>query len=304
MTDLEPGTKINQKRTETDDKIHEQRMSSQLEQYHLLGIETKKELDRIYDSIDQFKMDLDTHFEFKIQNKPFKIRQVVSYSSNTKQKKDPVIWHIETVSPGSPRMVYESLSTPKYREEWDTYFASSRKIQIEDGFPNIYIFQSCSRIGAGGLISPRDFVEMVSIHEFTNEATGYQSVQSASKSVEREDIPKQKGFVRGNVVIGGMLFERLSDKEMDEMELPKLMVPVNEDMTFDIKEKENTKECEWTRIRYILQTDIKGWIPATIVNAAMSRAMNGVISDLREFVIRKRLGLINECQVLQQEDTL
>ena len=274
-----------------DDQKQEPVMSPQLKQYHLEGIEIKTELDRLLTTTDKFNVASDTYPEFKIQNKSFRIRQLVSYSSDTKKKKDPMIWYTETVSPGSPWMVYESWTDSTFRMQWDSHLSSSRKIQIDDAFPNIYILHSSAKAAGGGLISPRDFVDLLSIHEFENNATGYKSVQIASKSIERDDVPKQKGFVRGTVVISGVLFERLSDNEMKDMKLPKLTVSAKGDENGDEDEKEKTKECEWTRIRYILQTDIKRWIPASVINAAMSHTNNGMMRDLRNFVARKRLGL-------------
>ena len=274
-----------------DDQKDEPEMSPQLKQYQMEGIEIKKELDRLLTTSDQFIVASDTYPEFKIQNKSFRIRQLVSYSSDTKKTTDPMIWYTETVSPGSPWMVYETWTDSTFRMQWDSQLSTARKIQIDDAFPNIYILHSSVKAAGGGLISPRDFVNLLSIHEFENNATGYKAVQIASKSIERDDVPEQNGFVRGTVYISGALFERLSEDEMKEMKLPKLTVAAKEDENADEDEKENTKECEWTRIRYIVQTDIKGWIPVSVINASMSYMNNGMMRDLRNFIIQKRLGL-------------
>ena len=247
----------------SDDEEQESQMSPELKHYHMMGIEIRKEVDRLLTTTDQFKVSSETYFEFEIQLKSFRIRQVVSYSSDTKNKNDPLIWYVDTVCPGSPQMVYECFM-PKYREEWDLSISSFRKIHSDEAFPNISIFHKCLKGGGGGLISPRDFVDLLVTHEFTNKETGYRSVQTAQKSVESLFRPEQKGFVRGNVMMGSLLCERLSDEKMEEMGLPRLLVAVNGDSHSKVENKEKTKICEWTRVRYVIQMDLKGWIPASV----------------------------------------
>ena len=268
---------------DTDGQMHAQQTSSQLKQYQMQSVETRKELDRLLAKRDQFKVSLDNYLKFKIQNKPFKIHKTVSYSHDTKEKKDPAFWYCETVCPGLPKMICESFNNPEYRMEWESNFSSLRKIQIDDTLPNLHILHSCAKAVAGGLISPRDCVELFSTHEFENKATGYRSIQIAAKSIVREDIPKQKGFVRADVLIAGWIFERLSNEERKELGLPNLMVDEGDDV--------NTKECEWTRIRYIFQSDLKGWLPASVINMGISQTISRMMCDLRNFIIQKRLGL-------------
>merc|ERR1712003_494926 len=103
------------------------------------------------------------------------------------------------------------------------------------------------------MISARDFVGLCRIYE---DLDG-KSVQIASTSIERKDMPKKKGFVRGNIILSGVLFEQMEQSEVVKCKLPKLM------MLDDEKES----ECKWTRIRYIVQTDLKGWIPSSVINS-------------------------------------
>ena len=88
-------------------------------------------------------------------------------------------------------------------------------------------------------------------------------------------------------MICGMLFEGMNDTEMKEMKLPELMVPV--DKASGNQNMGKTKKCEWTRIRYVLQTDIKGWIPSSVINAAMSHTNKGIMRDLRSYVMQQQL---------------
>ena len=294
----DPDIKLKSKDAARANDGQDSKMSLELEQYHLESAEVLKEFDHLLTTTDQFQVSSDTYFDFKIQDKSFRIRQSLSSSTDTKQKKDPMIWFVDTICPGSPQMVHESLMEPEFRMQWDSQFSSFRKITIDDAFPNIHILHSSAKAVAGGLVSPRDLVDLASVHTFTNKETGFKSIQTVLKSVERKDIPKQRGFVRANVVISGLLFERLSDDEMEKMELPKLMVSDNQHHDADNENMVNDKECEWTRIRYITQTDIKGWIPSKVINAAMSHTISGVIRYLRDFVMYERLALIKKSSAM------
>lgn len=269
-----------------DDQQRELQMTAQqIKQYHEQTAEVTKEFNRLLTATDQFKLSSDIYFEYEIQDKSFKIRQMVSYSIDTKNKNDPRIWYVDTVCPGSARMINESFTDPSCRKQWDSDFASLQRFKIDEASPNIYIQQTFSKAAAGGLVSGREFVDLASTHEVENKETGCVSILSSSTSIQRDDMPKQKGFVRANIMIGGFLFETLSNDEIEEMELPKLLVTVNEES------EEKTKECRWTRIRYLLQLDVGGWLPTSVINAALSNSNNALMRDLRNFVIEKRLGL-------------
>ena len=261
-------------------------MSPQCKEYHIKGLEIKKELEHLHTKLDTFNVSSETFLKLKIQGKSFEIPQKVSNSPDTKDKKNPMIWCSETVLPGSPRFVYESLMDPRHRTQWDQQLSAFRRIVVDDAFPDIYIMHNSTKPAVGGLISPRDFVDLVTVHEFENKVTGYQSLHFTMHSIEREDIPKQKGHIRANLVMCGTLFERLSDEEIEEMKLPKLMVSV--DGNGD--EKKKKQQCEWTKMRYIIQTDIKGWIPQSVINLAMSQSNNEIMNNLRNYIIQKRLG--------------
>ena len=251
----------------TNKHIKELLMISQLQQYHLDSLNIKKEWDRLIPKIDGFQVFQEEYLTFKIQQKSFKIPQTVLHSPDNKQKRDPLIWYVETVCPGSPQMVYESL-LPKYRKEWDSHFASFRKIQIDDAFPNIHLWHSPTN---------RDFVEIISIHELASKATGYRCVRTASKSNQKRPISRGKRDHPATMVLSGVLCEKLSISEMDQMKLPKL---INREIT----------QVEWTRIRYIVQTDQQEWI-ASGINAVMPLIIGRMMCDLRNFVIEKRLRL-------------
>ena len=266
------------------------KMSPALKMYHLKGIGIKKDLDQIHTTTNTFKVASDMSLKFKIQGNEFKIQQTVSHSKKDKESKDPMIWCTETLCPGSPRFVCDSLMSTKHRMAWDATLAAHRQIFIDEAFPDIFILHSSAKAAVGGLISSRDFVDLITVQEFKNEATGYQSLQITSKSIEREDIPEQKGSIRGVIVICGVLIERLSEEEIEKMELPNLMVPANGD------ENADKVECEWTRMKYIIQADLKGWLPQTAINAGMSQSNNDLMNNLRNYIIHNRWGLTSDDQ--------
>ena len=136
---MAPHSKTDHK-TQVDDEKQELEMSPQCKQYYLEVVEIKKEMDRLLTTTDSFKMSLQTYFDFEIQDKSFKIRQMVSHSSDTKQKKNPMIWYTETICPGSPKMVHESLMDPTYRMQWETHLSSFQIIQIDDAFQMFILY--------------------------------------------------------------------------------------------------------------------------------------------------------------------
>ena len=189
-----------------------------------------------------------------------------------------MIWLTETVCPGKPRMVYEAWSDPYHRLKWDIFLSDTKKIVLDASFPNLCIMKSASKPAAGGIISARDFVDLLRIYEVADDMNAdCKSIQIVGTSIERDDMPQNKGFVRGTVVLCGLLFEKIEESELDKYKLPRLMVL--------------NGECAWTRIRYINQADIKGWIPASVINSAMTSTQVGLMKDLRDYVIKKRLGL-------------
>ena len=269
-----------------DEKNNENQVKSdpELEKYIEIGKQCKADLDEYYSTISTFKVSTNSDTEYKFQNETFKINTLVSYSSQTKQKSDPMIWYTETICPGDPRFVYETWAFSKYRLKWDSFISSSQKIMLDAKNENVFIINTDTKPAAGGLISAREFVDLLNIFQTNDDDGKVKSVQVASKSITRNDFPERKGFVRGDVVLSGVLFERLTQDEIkNKYKLPKLMIN---------DEKNNEKcEVEWSRIKYIVQSNIKGWIPSSVINTAMSSTNSGMMRDLRAYIMTERLAL-------------
>eukprot|EP00483_Globobulimina_turgida_P003865 UN03873 len=163
-----------------------------------------------------------------------------------------MIWYTETICPGNPRLVLESWIYPQYRLKWDSFIASSNKIMMDEHrYPNTFILHTEAKPAAGGIISPRDFVDLLNIYEVKDDNDKCMTVQIASKSIKRNDIPEKKGFVRGVVVLSGVLFDRLGENDLAEYKLPKLVVQEAVNVAANVGDEEKESEVGWTRLRYI-----------------------------------------------------
>lgn len=92
------------------------------------------------------------------------------------------------------------------------------------------------------MVSYRDFVYLNSLHEAQDDDD---RVVISSTSIEREDCPPKKGFVRGKLLLGGFVIKPI-----------------------------DSKSCI---IDYFVQADIGGWIPRFLVNWTNSDMINRVI---------------------------
>merc|ERR1712176_1629301 len=123
-------------------------------------------------------------------------------------------------------MTFFEAWTGDDRLNWDSVTSFMNKIVIA---PNTFILNfGTKRILT---ISPRDFVDLLRLYKLKNDETGYEALEIAQKSISYKKLPKQKGYVRANNVL-------------KQKGLPSFIV--------------NGKECEWTKIRIINQSDIKG----------------------------------------------
>lgn len=240
-----------------------------LQKYLEIVSRCRNELDALYKTTNDFKLSQKTDAILRIHDKEFKISTSVSYSSITKNKSDPRIWYLETLCPGNPTAICETIRDCKNRLKWDLNVSCSKKIPIDHDAndTNLQIAYTATKPAAGGIISPRDFVDLSDIYPINDAKTGYEATQLVGVSVECDEVPEKKGFVRGNTLISGFLMEKLSTKELKER--------------YNICES----QCEWSRMKYIVQSDIKGWIPKSVLNAAFASSICEYVNNLRNYVI-------------------
>lgn len=234
--------------------------------YLSISSAAKKDLDALYDTADSlFTGSVSSECELKMQGQSFKLRTTVS----SVHKKPQPIWFTETLIPGPPRLIFDAWLD---RLEWDVFLSKERRLDIDYRFGcDLFLLHSQCKPAAKGLISARDFCDVIQISKCEN------GLQISSRSVKCAKLPPQKGFVRGEVLLSGVRFERLSAEEIKERNLPALRSGIT------------ASACVWTRVRYILQSDIKGWLPASVVNAAMSSTLSGMMRDLRNHIIQKQM---------------
>ncbi|CAG0897494.1 unnamed protein product [Cyprideis torosa] len=165
----------------------------------------------------------------------------------------------------TPREILDELFY-KFTEipSWNSSILTARTLQIIDEFTDIS-YQLTGDQG-GGLISSRDFVlltgdqggglissrDFVLVRHWTVFHNAYVTV---SQSVRHSAMPPQPQCVRGE----------------------------NKIVCFHLEHFQ-----EGTRLTWMLHTDLKGWIPKTVVDASLSAAMLGTLSCLRRRLIEIR----------------
>ncbi|XP_014468240.1 PREDICTED: stAR-related lipid transfer protein 3 [Dinoponera quadriceps] len=128
---------------------------------------------------------------------------------------------------------------------WNKLVMESMKLQNIDENTDI-VYQSTSPQG-GGLITARDFI----ILRHRNKYGDYYI--SSGVSIPAAGIPNRKHMIRGENGVGCWAAEELSD--------------------------ENSNKCRFT---WILNTNLKGWIPQKVVDRTVSTALIDFMTYLRK----------------------
>ncbi|XP_048734306.1 stAR-related lipid transfer protein 5 isoform X2 [Ostrea edulis] len=131
------------------------------------------------------------------------------------------------------------------RAKWDT---NMKKIEILKWIekPDLRINRACTASAMLGLISPRDFVDVILVRE-TEE-----SFSTNACSVELEEFPEEKKYVRGWNYSCGVLV---------------------------IKYPSDPNKC---KLVSLIQPDIKGMLPKNVVEAAIPGSMVEFFTKLEE----------------------
>ena len=93
---------------------------------------------------------------------------------------------------------------------------------------------------------------------------GLEKIQISSCSIKYDGIPPQSGVVRGWNSMSGALFEELVSNESEQ------------------KSEEN--EQVWTKMTYMVQVDLKGWLTSGVVDLAMSGSTVATFDDFRTYL--------------------
>ncbi|XP_005108589.1 stAR-related lipid transfer protein 5 [Aplysia californica] len=132
------------------------------------------------------------------------------------------------------------------RRKWDKDIREFKILKQVDR--NLWIIQTMTNSAALGMISPRDFVDLV-LHMTTDDCLSTNAV-----SVEYPDCPHQAKYVRGwNYPSGNVC----------------LTVPGNPDHS---------------RVVTFVQPDIKGMLPRSLVDSAIPTSMMGFFNNLKDIL--------------------
>lgn len=212
---------------------------------------------------DKFRQE----FEHKIDNLSWKIETQEGSTVVYRSVHDGVtVWKCEAVleapktetSPtAAVQTVFEAYYEWVHRLQWDKAFHpdSGQVLQLADRRTLDY---SRTLPALGGVISPRDFVDL---REWAWADDAHTVISAWGASVTHKDRPEARGVVRGHNYPCGT----------------RVMVPAGG------SEEESGGAVHVT---LLWQSDIKGWVPARAVDQAMGQQMLMTITGLRAYLAR------------------
>uniref|UniRef100_A0A8W8IA99 START domain-containing protein n=1 Tax=Magallana gigas TaxID=29159 RepID=A0A8W8IA99_MAGGI len=160
------------------------------------------------------------------------------------------------------------------RAKWDT---NMKKIEILKWIetPDLRINRACTASAMLGLISPRDFVDLILVRE-TDECFSTNAI-----SIEYPECPEVKDHVRGWNWSCGMICVKYPDVELDEFpEEKKYVRGWNYSCgVLVIKFPSDPNKC---KLVSLIQPDIKGMLPKNVVESAIPGSMVEFFTKLEE----------------------
>jgi len=170
--------------------------------------------------------------------------------------------------PFPPALVEETVGNKIERLTWDTNMGQVEVVNLleqnSDALGNKAIEKLIAQrtaTKAVGPISARDFVDIICVWNDLLPGIAKGSFVSAGVGQsENKYFPPKSGVVRGLNSVGcGMYMER---------------IPLDEN------QKEKSQQ-EWgTRVRYVIHSNLKGWLPAMAVNKTMTSVYVTFFEDL------------------------
>lgn len=140
-------------------------------------------------------------------------------------------------------------------QTWNRSVIDSRKLHVIDECTDITY--QVSAPGGGGMVSSRDFI---SLRHWGIINSCY---ISASVSIEHPDWPKHEVFIRGENGVGCLVMRPINDEPY---------------------------KCVF---QWLLNTNLKGWIPQYLIDATLTNVMFDYLHDLRKYsLVLKQTGKI------------
>ncbi|KAL4229112.1 StAR-related lipid transfer protein 3 [Mactra antiquata] len=181
------------------------------------------------------------------------LQEGIIYSQNIK-KFGRKIFKLQGIIKMAPQDLWQDMvTTLNDSPKWNPTILESRALQVVDDCTEITY--NIAAEGGGGLVSARDFV---SIRQWTCYNNTMFIVVSTSTT--HADMPPQKKYVRGDNGPGGWIFQAV-EGEPDQ--------------------------CLFT---WIVNTNLKGWLP----QAAIDQAMSGVLSSYFKLLVAHYQEIIEQ----------
>eukprot|EP01083_Nonionella_stella_P184203 667908_1 len=239
----------------------------EMEKYVNIGQENSQKCNEVLKSKDSFTESSTNLVTYEIDGQSVTIPITISYKKKTK----PQLWLAELIVPANNKLVQEMLVSNE-RAAWDSSsFSSFERVNINNNAnPNLFVIKYATPPKAGGAISSRDFVEL----HFVEEASA-DTITSCATSIQTDAYKPTKGCVRGCTIMSAFTLEKMDAKDLEEKyNVPQVKTSLG-------------KLCEWTKLAYIAQKDIKGWIPSSVVNKSFEKSILAAYTNLLDTIVTK-----------------
>jgi len=195
------------------------------------------------EDIDKFRSTLDTEQGWSVAHEDKKKALTVWQQASPDSVINIVKLRAEINT--APNVVYDVLHDADYRKEWDE--------SMEEGYC-IEQLDAHNDVGYYGAKSP---IFSVSARDFCNQRSWWRATDGSeyiifNHSVKHNNCPEKKGFIRANSILSGYLLRTHPDSP------------------------------DKTLFFYLTQSDLKGWIPAWVINQGASKFAPSIVDKLNK----------------------
>jgi len=249
-----------------------------LPMYLKMGDERRARFHLILEHRSKFKLAKRVKYQYTVNGQTFVIEAAMTRSKCF--KKEPMVWYMETLMPafqGDPVQFIDHWGSSHHRFKWDKrvkYHEKRELFRNETG--GLYLVNSQSEPALGGVISPRQFTSITRTWKLQN------GLELASGGVKHPDFPPRKGLVDGHAVLYGLRIRLVDPRELRE----RYGIP-----TVPLPNGGENEILRFVRCEYVLQTDIKGWLPKKVVDQAICGGSMETFEMCRNYIMRDICGL-------------
>eukprot|EP01083_Nonionella_stella_P234182 824462_1 len=172
--------------------------------------------------------------------------------------------------PGKPDNIMKYWGQSQYRLKWDTSISSHTKKELWENKERtsfLHIVNHQTKPAVGGLVSPRQFTTLVRRWNISG------GMELAAQSIKYKDFPTKKGFVDAFNNLYGQKIIKIDEKELkNKYGVPEIKV--------------NNEVLTWCKCEYMIQTDIKGWLPTKVVESAVAGGCINTYDMCRQYILK------------------